>query len=115
MRRAPLCEKSGIGTSPPTSPSRNEDLAKWKSKADEQAAVYANRRRIQRERGKRLLAQREEKIERNFAHQFDNGGMDRLYVRGAKMSTSDYCCRRHVQPRAADALSIRDWKAESGQ
>jgi transposase len=55
---------------------------KWKSKAAEQAAVYANRRRIQRERGKRLLAQRGEKIERNFAHQFDTGGIDRLYVRG---------------------------------
>lgn len=55
---------------------------RWKSKAAEQAAVYANRRRIQRERGKRLLAQRGEKIERNFAHQFDSGGMDRLYVRG---------------------------------
>jgi transposase len=55
---------------------------KWKSKGAEQAAVYANRRRIQRERGKRLLAQRGEKIERNFAHQFDTGGMDRLYIRG---------------------------------
>ena len=55
---------------------------KWKGKAAEQAAVYANRRRIQRQRGKRLLAQRGEKIERNFAHQFDTGGMDRLYVRG---------------------------------
>jgi transposase len=55
---------------------------KWKGKAVEQAAVYANRRRIQRERGKRLLAQRGEKVERNFAHQFDSGGMDRLYVRG---------------------------------
>ena len=55
---------------------------KWKGKATEQAAVYANRRRIQRERGKRLLAQRGEKVERNFAHQFDSGGMDRLYVRG---------------------------------
>jgi transposase len=55
---------------------------KWKGKAAEQAAVYANRRRIERERGKRLLAQRGEKVERNFAHQFDTGGMDRLYVRG---------------------------------
>jgi transposase len=43
---------------------------------------YANRRRIQRERGKRLLAQRGEKLERNFAHQFDSGGMDRLCLRG---------------------------------
>ena len=55
---------------------------KWKGKAAEQAAVYANRRRIERQRGKRLLAQRGEKVERNFAHQFDTGGMDRLYVRG---------------------------------
>jgi transposase len=55
---------------------------KWKGKAVEQAAVYANRQRIQGQRGKRLLAQRGEKIERNFAHQFDTGGMDRLYVRG---------------------------------
>ena len=44
--------------------------------------MYANRRRIRGERGKRLQRQRGEKIERNFAHQFDTGGMDRLYVRG---------------------------------
>jgi hypothetical protein len=29
-----------------------------------------------------MQRQRGEKIERNFAHQFDTGGMDRLYVRG---------------------------------
>jgi transposase len=51
-------------------------------KAAEKAAVYANRRRIQGERGKRLQRQRGERIERNFAHQFDTGGLDRLYVRG---------------------------------
>ena len=44
--------------------------------------MYGNRRRIRGERGKRLQRQRGEKIERNFAHQFDTGGMDRLYVRG---------------------------------
>jgi hypothetical protein len=44
--------------------------------------VYANRRRTHGERGKRLQSQRGEKIERNFAHQFDTGGMDRLYLRG---------------------------------
>jgi len=54
----------------------------WEDKAAEQEAVYANRRRIRGARGKRLQAQRGEKIERNFAHQFDTGGMDRLYVRG---------------------------------
>jgi hypothetical protein len=29
-----------------------------------------------------MQRRRGEKIERNFAHQFDTGGMDRLYVRG---------------------------------
>ena len=55
---------------------------KWGGKEAAQAAVYANRRRIQGERGKRLQRQRGERIERNFAHQFDTGGLDRLYVRG---------------------------------
>ena len=54
----------------------------WNGKAPEKAAVYGNRRRIQGDRGKRLQRQRGERIERNFAHQFDTGGLDRLYVRG---------------------------------
>jgi transposase len=54
----------------------------WEGRRDEQAAVYANRRRIRGERGKRLQAGRGERLERNFAHQFDTGGLDRLYVRG---------------------------------
>jgi transposase len=54
----------------------------WEGKKAEKEAVYANRRRIRDERGKRLQRQRGEKLERNFAHQFDTGGMDRLYVRG---------------------------------
>ena len=54
----------------------------WEGKQAEKEAVYGNRRRIGGKRGKRLQRQRGEKIERNFAHQFDTGGMDRLYVRG---------------------------------
>ena len=54
----------------------------WEGRQAEKAAVYGNRRRIRGKRGKRLQRQRGEKIERNFAHQFDTGGMDRLYVRG---------------------------------
>jgi len=53
----------------------------WKGKAEEQAAVYANRRRIRGERGKRLLRQRGEKIERSFAHLYETGGMRRVYLR----------------------------------
>src|ERR1700686_5797692 len=54
----------------------------WDGKEAEREAVYGNRRRVQGERGKRLQRQRGERIERNFAHQFDTGGLDRLYVRG---------------------------------
>jgi transposase len=54
----------------------------WQGKPEQRDAVYANRRRVRGERGKRLQAQRGEKLERNFAHQFDTGGMDRLWLRG---------------------------------
>jgi len=55
---------------------------KWDGKEAEKAAVYGNRRRIKGDRGKRMQRQRGERIERNFAHQFDTGGLDRLWVRG---------------------------------
>src|SRR5215813_4985343 len=54
----------------------------WNGKQAEKEAAYGNTRRIRGVRGKRMQRQRGEKIERNFAHQFDTGGMDRLYVRG---------------------------------
>jgi transposase len=54
----------------------------WDGKEAEKEAVYGNRRRVQGERGKRMQRQRGERLERNFAHQFDTGGLDRLYVRG---------------------------------
>lgn len=57
-------------------------MRNWKGRAAEQAAVYGNRRRIRGQRGKRLQAARGERIERNFAHQFDTGGLARLWVRG---------------------------------
>lgn len=57
-------------------------VRQWDGRRAEQAAVCANRRRIRGTRGKRLQAGRGERVERNFAHQFDTGGMDRLYVRG---------------------------------
>jgi transposase len=55
---------------------------KWKGKAEQQAAVYANRRRVEGERGKRLLRRRGELLERPFAHQYDTGALRRLHVRG---------------------------------
>jgi transposase len=55
---------------------------KWRGKKAEQAATYANRRRVGGERGKELLRSRGEKLERPFAHQFETGRMRRLHVRG---------------------------------
>src|SRR5208283_5186532 len=53
----------------------------WEGKKEEQTAVYANRRRIRGERGKRLLRQRGEKVERSFAHCYETGGMRRAHLR----------------------------------
>jgi len=54
---------------------------RWQDKQEEQAAVYANRRRIRGERGKQLLRQRGEKLERTFAHLYETGGMRRVHLR----------------------------------
>jgi transposase len=55
---------------------------KWDGKADEQQAVYANRRRVQGHHGKHLLKKRGELIERSFAHCYETGGMRRTHLRG---------------------------------
>jgi transposase len=55
---------------------------KWKDDVDAQMAVYANRRRIRGERGKRLQRMRGELLERPFAHLYETGGMRRTYLRG---------------------------------
>jgi len=55
---------------------------KWTGQDEAREAVYANRRRIKGERGKRLLCSRGEKLERSFAHCYETGGMRRLHLRG---------------------------------
>jgi transposase len=78
----------------------------WKGRQAEKEAVYANRRRIWGERGKHLQARRGERIERNFAHQFDTGGMDRLHVRGR----SNVHKKLLIQAAACNlALMMRLW------
>jgi transposase len=54
----------------------------WEGKADEQRAVYANRRRIKGRYGQRLRKKRGELVERSFAHCYDTGAMRRVYLRG---------------------------------
>ena len=55
---------------------------KWKDDVAAQVAVYANRRRIRGERGKRLQRRRGEVLERPFAHLYETGGMRRTHLRG---------------------------------
>ena len=57
---------------------------RWRGKQREQQAVYANRRRIRGQRGKRLLRLRSERAERSFAHLYEIGGMRRTHLRGRK-------------------------------
>jgi transposase len=54
----------------------------WSGKTAEQKAVYANRRRVKGDYGKRLLKRRGELIERAFAHCYETGAMRRVYLRG---------------------------------
>jgi transposase len=53
----------------------------WIGKEEEKSAVYQNRRRIRGERGKRLLRQRGERVERSFAHMYETGAMRRTHLR----------------------------------
>src|SRR6202158_3189915 len=55
---------------------------KWAGQSAAQAAVYANRRRMDTHTAKALLRRRGELIERSFAHLYDTGGMRRVHLRG---------------------------------
>jgi transposase len=55
---------------------------KWDGKAEEQKAVYENRRRVRGAYGKSLLRKRGEMVERSFAHCYETGGMRRTHLRG---------------------------------
>jgi len=74
---AEMSESVRTYVSIPQQPRRN-----WEGKGEQQAAVYANRRRVEGERGKTLLRRRGELLERPFAHQYETGTMRRLHVRG---------------------------------
>jgi transposase len=74
---AQMSESVRTYVSVPQQPRRN-----WEGKAEQQAAVYANRRRVEGQRGKRLLRRRGELLERPFAHQYETGAMRRLHIRG---------------------------------
>ena len=61
---------------------RQKGKRRWDGKAEEQQAVYENRRRVRGEYGKRLLKRRGELVKRSFAHCYETGGMRRCHLRG---------------------------------
>ena len=54
----------------------------WDGQEVERDVVYGNRRRIRGARGKSLMRDRGELIERTFAHTLETGGMRRTHLRG---------------------------------
>jgi transposase len=64
---------------------------RWTDKsAGQQKALYANRRRMRGQKGKRLQRERSEKVERSFAHVCETGGARRCWLRGQEKVTKRY-------------------------
>jgi transposase len=75
-----LCEALDLRTYIPE-PQRKY-RARWTDKPTQlQRAVYSNRRRVRRSKGKQLQRRRSELCERTFAHICDSGGMRRTWLR----------------------------------
>src|ERR1035437_8237227 len=55
---------------------------RWEGKGEAQKSVYANRRRVKGDRGKRLQRMRGQGLERSNAHMYETGGMRRTHLRG---------------------------------
>lgn len=84
-----LCESVGLRTYIPELKLTHERT--WTDKPVEfQRAVYENRRRMKRAKGKRLGRLRSERVERSFAHVCDTGGMRRSWLKGLVDVTKRY-------------------------
>jgi transposase len=77
-----LVDMAELGIRTYTSEPQRKGRRDWRGKRQERDAVYANRRRIRGERGKRLMRRRGEFVERTFAHNYETGGMRRTHLRG---------------------------------
>jgi transposase len=75
-----LCDSLNVRTYIPEPQRRHQ--ARWTDKPEElQRAVYGNRRRVRRAKGRKLQRRRSELCERTFAHICDSGGMRRSWLR----------------------------------
>jgi transposase len=84
-----LSEFVGLRTYIPE-PKRKDDRIWTDKPAEFQRAVYNNRRRVRRGKGKQLQRLRSEHCERTFAHICDTGGMRRSWLRGLANVTKRY-------------------------
>ena len=84
---------------------------KWKDKQAEQAATYANRRRIRGTRGKRLIRRRGELLERPFAHYLEAHATN-AFAKTRKYTQAPPHARGRIQSRDSDAQSHRQGHAE---
>ena len=66
---------------------------KWEGRPEERGALYANRRQFRGIAGNAFLAMRGQRVERNFAHQFDTGG----FPAGDKGRRSSFGTRIHLR------------------
>jgi hypothetical protein len=84
----------------------------WKKNPEARDAVYRNRRRIRGPRGLRLLRLRGERLERPFAHLYQNRWhAPRVPPRAHKHSQASAHPRRWLQSRTPHAAADRRWHA----
>lgn len=70
---------------------KRQHQARWTDKpVGYQPAVYHNRQRVRRAKGKQLQRWRSERCERSFAHVCDSGGTRRSWLRGLTNVTKRY-------------------------
>lgn len=70
---------------------KRQHKSRWRDKpAKQKQAVYANRRRTKRAKGKHLQRRRSEKVERSFAHICETGGARRTWLRGLEKIRKRY-------------------------
>lgn len=80
---------------------------RWQDKpAEQQAVVYANRRRVRGKRGRQLGRWRSERVERSFAHTCETGGARRSWLCGVMDVSKSYLGRAAAHNLAIIMLAL---------
>ena len=81
QQRRSVIRAAAAGRQRRTPPEPDRGRRNWRKNPEARDAVHRNRRRIRGPRGKRLLRQREELLERPCAHLYETGRMRRVHLR----------------------------------